>query len=275
MYCVIQEVRRKKPNPYGEHRELAAEQDGWTIDGKPPCWRWRYTGGQFERPHLEAYKISIHQSYREGGRVKKRQYSICTMSYYDIVEYSLYDCADGAIRAAADKLGMDCGELYDLIENRLEPLRERIEAEFHQSEEYQTHRKHEQIIQAHNEARAAFCERYGVDEWEYDRCYDVFGTLRNPDYLKRLKQEYKARQQAAKEERRRREQQWQETFKRYTSGGGYSAAPSSTYSAAETAMLKEFYKTLSKKYHPDLNPDRDTTAEMQLLNRLKQSWFST
>lgn len=40
----------------------------------------------------------------------------------------------------------------------------------------------------------------------------------------------------------------------------------------ETAMLKQFYKVLSKKYHPDLNPGKDTTAEMQLLNRLKQGW---
>ena len=40
----------------------------------------------------------------------------------------------------------------------------------------------------------------------------------------------------------------------------------------QTAMLKQFYKVLSKKYHPDLNPGKDTTAEMQLLNRLKQGW---
>ena len=58
MYCVIQEVRRKKPDPYGEYKEIEAYQDSWTIDGKPPAWSWRYTGGRFERPHLEAYKIT-------------------------------------------------------------------------------------------------------------------------------------------------------------------------------------------------------------------------
>lgn len=26
------------------------------------------------------------------------------------------------------------------------------------------------------------------------------------------------------------------------------------------------------KFHPDVNPDNDTTKEMQLLNKLKESW---
>ena len=83
MYCVLQEIRRKKPDPYGEYKEIEAYQDSWTIEGKPPAWSWRYTGGRFERPHLEAYKITLHQSYRENGAVRKRQYAVCTMSYYD------------------------------------------------------------------------------------------------------------------------------------------------------------------------------------------------
>ena len=37
-------------------------------------------------------------------------------------------------------------------------------------------------------------------------------------------------------------------------------------------MLKEFYRKLSKLYHPDLNPDKDTTAQMQVLNKLKEHW---
>lgn len=272
MFCVIQQVQLKKPNQHGAYRDLVTELDGWTIEGKPPVWRYRQTGERFDRPHREAYKISLHQSYRAGGRVKKRQFSICTMSYYDIVEFSLYDCADGAINAAVERAGMEYGELYDLIESKLAPLRERLEADFQQSEEYQTHRQHQQIIRAHREARSAFCEKYGVDGNEYDRCYDVFGTLRNPGYLKRLKQEHKARKQAEREARHRRRQTWQETFERFTSGGGYSAAPPGNYSADDTAILKQFYRVLSKTYHPDLNPGRDTTAEMQLLNRLKREW---
>ncbi len=29
---------------------------------------------------------------------------------------------------------------------------------------------------------------------------------------------------------------------------------------------------LSRKFHPDLNPDRDTTEAMKLVNRLKDDW---
>ena len=135
MFCVIQQVQLKNPNQYGAYRELVAARDGWTVNGKPPLWRYRYEGGRFDRPHLEAYKISIHQSYREGGKVRKRQYSIRTMSYYDIVEYSLFDCADGAIGTVSKQLGIDPPALYALIESKLTPLRERLEADFHQSEE--------------------------------------------------------------------------------------------------------------------------------------------
>ena len=38
------------------------------------------------------------------------------------------------------------------------------------------------------------------------------------------------------------------------------------------AMLKKFYRTLSKAYHPDSNPDKDTSEEMKLLNQLKSDW---
>ena len=137
MFCVIQQIMRKKPSPYGEYKKIEAYQNEWRIagDDRPCTWAWRYTGGRFERPHLEAFKISIHQSYRENGEVRKHQYSVCTMTYYDIVEWSLYDCADSRIQATADKLGVDPAELYEIIETKLEPLRERLEGEWHQSAE--------------------------------------------------------------------------------------------------------------------------------------------
>ena len=268
MFCVIQQVMKKKPNPYGAYRQIEAYQNKWRLDeSKPFTWAWEYTGGRFERPHLEAYKISIHQSYREGGKIKKRQYSICTMSYYDIVEYSVCDCADNRIRAAADKLGMDLAELYEIIEEKLEPLRECLEADFHQSPEYIAKQEHERIRADYLEASSKFCSRYDVEKDDYDRCYDVFGVLRNKEYLEQIKAQHKAR----KESERRYRESWRSTYERYTSGG-YSIPSASTYSEDESAILKQFYRSLSKAYHPDLNPGKDTTAEMQLLNKLKESW---
>ena len=169
MYCVIQEVRRKKPDPYGERLEIRAYQNQWRLDeSKPYTWAYEYSEERFERPHLEAYKITLHQSYREGGVVRKRQYVVCTMSYYDICENWWGDCIVGGENALAEKVGMDAAELYEIIEAKLGPLRERLEADFHQSAEYQAKQEHQRIVDAHRKARSAFSERYGVDGDEYD-----------------------------------------------------------------------------------------------------------
>ncbi len=278
MYCVIQEVRRKKPDPYGEYKEIEAYQDSWTIEGKPPAWSWRYTGGRFERPHLEAYKITLHQSYREGGKVRKRQYAVCTMSYYDFCNSWWGDCIVGGEKALAEKLGMDAADVYEIIEAKVGPLSERIRAEFQQSAEYRAEQEHERTKAAYWSAQSAFCKKYGVDKSDYDRCYDVFGTLRNKAYLAEIKAAHKAQQQAERAARKRSRESWrsyQEQWRSTYSGqssGGYSAPSASTYTEAETAILKKFYRCLSKTFHPDLNPGRDTTAEMQLLNKLKEVW---
>lgn len=159
---------------------------------------------------------------------------------------------------------MDASELYDIIEAKLFPLEERIKAEFHQSEEYRTREKHEQIIADYRTAKSQFGSKYDVDKDEYDRCYDVFGVLRNRAYLEQIKADHKARERSYQE-------QWRSTYERYTSGS-YSIPTASTYTADERGILKQFYRSLSKAYHPDLNPDKDTTAEMQLLNKHKDQW---
>ena len=208
MFCVIQKIWRKRPESCGEYREIEAYQVSWTIEDKPPMWDWRYTGGRFERPHLEAYKITLHQSYRESGRVKKRQYTVCTMSYYDFCSTWWGECIVGGKTALAEKLGMDAAELCRIIDAKVEPLSERIRAEFEQSAEYITQQEHERIKTVHWAAQSQFCEKYGVDKSEYDRCYDVFGQLRNKEYLKQIKAEYKARQQSEREARKQRHDYW-------------------------------------------------------------------
>ena len=269
MYCVIQEVQRKKPDPHGERLEIRAYQNQWRLDEtKPYTWAYEHSEERFERPHLEAYKITIHQSYREGGTVRKRQYAVCTMSYYDIAEYGLYDCASGKIEALAAELSKDPAELYEIVETKLGPLRERVEADFHQSAEYRARQEHRRILDTHQEAKGAFRKRYNVDGSEYDRCYDVFGVLRNKEYLAQIKAAHKAQQQAERERWRSYQESWRSTY----SSGGYSIPSVSTYSVEEKAVLKEFYRKLSKLYHPDLNPDKDTTAQMQVLNKLKEHW---
>lgn len=273
MYCVIQEVRRKKPDPYGEHKEIIPYPLEMSINGveQVPKWCWKWSEERYTRPHPEAYKITLHQSYREGGTVKKRQYSACTMSYYDICESWWGDCIIGGENALAEKTGMGAAELCEIIDTKLEPLRERLEAEFHQSAEYIAHQEHRRVLDANNKAKSAFSKRYGVDGDEYDRCYDVFGVLRNREYLEQIKAAHKARKQAERETWSSYRESWSGTYSEGSSRS-YSIPSVSTYTAEETAILKQFYRSLSKTYHPDLNPGKDTTAQMQLLNKLKEAW---
>ena len=51
------------------------------------------------------------------------------MSYYNICENWWGDCIVGGEKALAEKVGMDAAELYEIIEARLGPLRERLEAD--------------------------------------------------------------------------------------------------------------------------------------------------
>jgi len=60
-----------------------------------------------------------------------------------------------------------------------------IEQEFQQTEEYKVKKEQEAILAAHRTAEAAFNKEY--DQGEYEYCYDLFGTLRNPVYLEELK----------------------------------------------------------------------------------------
>lgn len=264
MYCVIQQVMRKKPNPYGEYREIEAYQNQWRLDAsKPFTWAWKYSEERHERPHMEAFKISLHQSFRKGGVVKKRQHAVCTMSYYDVCESWWGDFVVGGENAIADKLGIDPAEMCEIIGAKLDPLTERLMAEFHQSPEYIARQEHERIIADHLTAQNKFCSKYDVDKDEYNRCYDVFGVLRNKEYLEKIKADHKAK--------RRYRESWSSTYEQYTAGS-YSIQSASTYSEGERALLKKFYRSLSKTYHPDLNPNEDTTEAMKLLNKLKEQW---
>ena len=103
-----------------------------------------------------------------------------------------------------------------------------------------------------------------MDESEYDRCYDVFGKLRNREYLEKIKADDKARKRSYQES-------WRSTYERYASGS-YSVASASTYSAEEREILRKFYRDLAKIYHPDLNHDAGAEEAMKLLNRLGEAW---
>lgn len=188
MFCVIQEVQTKKPDKDGYPKELISKYMKMSISGRDCShYYYSYSEERFERPIKSSYRISIHSSFRKNGKPQKRQFVICTVKYYDLATdyFTLYDWGDSRIQAAAHELQVSPADIYSLIDAKLEPLKDRIISAFHQTEEYKTHEEHERITTIYAAKKVQFAEQYEIDASEYDCVYDVFGNLRNPEYLKR------------------------------------------------------------------------------------------
>jgi RNAse (barnase) inhibitor barstar len=271
MYCVIQELQLKKPNPYGAYKNLEAYSP-FAIDGKVK-YGYQYTGGRFERPIKTAYKISIHESKRVNGVVTKKQYVVTTASYYSLVDCGIYDCIaspEKKIQTIADNLNADPAAVWDLIHSKVDPLQERIKAEFKKTDEYKTSAKHDKIIKVYRKAKSKFAKTYDCDENEYDYVFDVFGELMNDDYYDKIINDYKTKRSHRENNRSNYNGSGFDRNSFQREHGNLFGTDSGSYTDDEQAMLKNFYKTLSKAYHPDIT--NGDGKEMQLVNRLKESW---
>ena len=275
MFCVIQKIQKKKPDEYGAAKELLVDKDVYTIDGEEITeYTYHYSESRFERPILDAYKISIHHSYRENGKVKKKQWAICTMGYYDIVEYCFEDkVVKSVLDAKIAEMGIKRSQFYRMVYDKLNPLEDAIKAEYEQTEEYKIHKEHQAILTTHRNTKREFEKLYGKDT--YNRIYDVYGIVRNKEYLERLiaaKGTAEEAQKAQEEYKRRSEQEQWKRFEEHfgTGGGSYSSTSNSNYNENEKTMLKEIYRMASKKFHPDACGDDG--SKMKFLTKLKEQW---
>lgn len=268
MYCVIQEIETKKLVK-GNPKEIISDEITFTIMGKTETtYGYHYSSELFIRPVRKAYRITVHESCRVDGRVTKKQIYICTIGYYDIVDWGGYimdyftpDRKERILK----NLGMDVDSLCELVYAKLQPVIDRVKEEYALTEESKITEEHRRIISEYQEAMRQFTEKYQVDRDEYQRCYDVFGVLRNKEYLEKIKREYRTRK-----ERERQSRSYYENFhSNYTGNNTYS---SDAVSEENKAVLKQFYRELSKKFHPDANPDVDTSKQMKVLNQLKIDW---
>jgi hypothetical protein len=273
MFIVIQKIQVKKPNKNGAYKIFKVDQLSISYDGVTKThyyYNADYEAGRFDRPHREAYKISVHQSYRENGKVKTKQCVLGTIGYYAIAEdWGLYDYVSSGLDRAA-KIFEDTEGLYDLVEAKFAPLEKRIQKEFHSTEEYKTVHERDKAQKRYQKTKAAFAKKYGVDADEYDYCYDIFGHVMNPDYLEEIIKRANAYSSYSNS-----------SYSNYSSGSNsnnqqdyssYLNSNSSNYTDDEKQTLKRFYKKLAMEFHPDRNPDTDTTKEMQLINKLKDEW---
>ena len=171
-------------------------------------------------------------------------------------------------------MDVDTEQIYDIVESKLEPLIEKIQGEFQQTKEYKTHVEHDRITTLYAVNKTEFTEKYQCSNSKYDEIYDVFGNLMNKEKLEEVKAEFEARKEYEEKSRSYQEQFYSNYNNDFTGSGGssYSNNISSNHNTEDKDTLKQFYRVLSKKFHPDSNPDTDTSKQMQLLNRLKNEW---
>lgn len=273
MYCVIQEIKTRRMQKNGYPKRI--ESHFTKCNFMPDFYSFGYSIERFERPIKKAYRISIHESYREDGMVKKNQYGICTVNYYDLADdmFTLYDWGDSKINIAADAIGCTPEFLYNLIQKKISPLKERIQNEFAQTEEFKVHKEHERITTLYAIRKTEFNAKYEtVGSNEYDQCYDVFGVLQNPQRLKEIEAEYIAKKKREEQARQTYSRYYDDFFSNYGKNQKESCPVSGHHGEGDKVILKQFYRTLSKAYHPDSNPGKDTSEEMKLLNQIKAEW---
>ena len=272
MYCVIQKIINKKPNTYGGHKELLTSITTYTINNvTKTMYNYRYSDSRFERQHMESYRVCIQKSYRENGRVKTKQWVICTVSYYDIADGNYYwhdYLLATELKTKLEEMGIDESKLGDMIDSKLEPIADVIKAEIQATEEYKAKLKHSHILNEYRKSKLEFEKKYGTDEYQY--CYDVFGVLQNESYLKELKTKYKAQQEYQKKSSSYSSKQ--SNYSNYYSSDSSSsyAAKFSNYNEDDKAKLKKCYKALAKNFHPDIS--KDDGEMMKFVNTLKDAW---
>ncbi len=272
MYCYIQELQMKSSNSVGCGKELCVTTSNWTVNGIPyTSYGYTYSDEKFERPIKTAYKITLHdKSYRDDkGIVRKKQYHVSTIKYYDLVDFGWYDCIiSSKIDDIAKEMDIESEIVWTEIENKLDALQEKVNAEFGQTEEYKVNEKHKAILKEYLTKKHKFSKKYEIQENEYDRCYDIFGVLRNSEYLEKIKKEYKSRKEY-EEQSSSYQRDYYSNYNNYSGSYGTSAFNSGLSSEKEKEYYKKFYRTLATKFHPDVTGDNEA---MQFLNKLKESW---
>lgn len=272
MHCYIQELQMKSSNSIGEGKELCVTTTNWTMNGVPyTSYGYTYSEERFERPIKTAYKVTLHgKSYRnEKGQVTKKQYHVTTIKYYDLVDFSWCDCVvESKVDNIAEQMNIDPDLIWEEITKKLDALQDKVNAEFEQTEEFKAKEKHDAILRDYRINKHKFAEEYGVQENEYDHCYDIFSKLRNKEYLEKIKRDYKARK-AYEERSSSYQRDYQSNYNNYSGSYSTSSFNSGLSSEKEKEYYKKFYRTLATKYHPDIIGDNEP---MQFLNKLKGQW---
>lgn len=268
MKCIIQEKEQAASHSLGEPKEIIVDSIPWEQEGHHGhTYSYHMSKERFERSNHTKYYIYIEDDTKQEDG-ESRKVLLGTIGYYDFVEFGYEDClGERKIENTIKELNVSPEQLLATIREPLEQLQAKIREEFSRTEEAHVKKEHQEVLAKYQKAKRDFSLQYGFPAKDYDRCYNVFGQLMDGEYLGRLQQRLKERENMKFESKRFRKEQSQKRFHEYL-----HSSTNVDYSEEEQIILNKFYKVLAKKYHPDANPGVDTAEEMTLLNKLKRQW---
>ena len=266
MFCAIRKFKNKKSSRgHSKRIEIYTSK----YEKEPTKYRYTFSHELFERPPRDSYQISIQHSYRDNGKVQKKQWKVATINYYDFIDdYSSWKeyIPQEELNELLFELNLTLTQLERMINVKLQPLLNEIKADWEQSEEFIVTREINRILEKHKLTKISFEKTWG--ENTYDYIYDVFGKLRNKDYLEWIQNKSKERSKSQYKSYDKHSKTYEEHHK--TNRETPPRKKSITgYSDDEKRWLKKFYRSLAKEFHPDISGNNDA---MVLINKLKQDW---
>ena len=152
----------KSSSSVGCGKELYVTTSNWTMNGIPyTSYGYTYSDEKFERPIKTAYKVTLHdKSYRnDKGKVRKNQYHVTTIRYYDLVDNYWGDCLlYSRIDDIAEEMNVDSETIWTEIESKLDALEDKVKAEFAQTEEYKAKKAHDAVLGEYRKKKIEFAE---------------------------------------------------------------------------------------------------------------------
>ena len=266
MFCAIRKFKNKK-SLKGSSKRIEVYTSKYERDLTKYCFTFSHD--KFDRPPRDSYQISIQHSYRDDGKVQKKQWKVATINYYDFIEnYTSWKdfITQDELNELLFELDMTLTQLERMINVKLHPLLNEIITDWEQTEEYNVTREINRILEKHYLAKKSFEEKWGTSTYDY--IFDVFGKLRNKNYLDWIQQEAQGKDKSYSKSSNKNKYN-DENRSNSQHDRSTKKTNSFRYSEEEKKWLKKFYRSLAKEFHPDVNGNTDA---MVLINKLKKDW---
>ena len=162
MYCsIVQKKMKRKPPESGVFRDPKIKS---TFPDDFDLFDFYIAGkDKIKREAKEKWKILLNKSSRRGNKVCKKQWYICTVNYWDIVDtkhvrrddlwWTLYNHgAFGRIHKHLPDLDIsERKKIYAIIAKKFEPIQLSVLREYRKSEEYKYRVIQEEMEENHKE----------------------------------------------------------------------------------------------------------------------------